>query len=97
MVTRAKLLAGLSYLGILCFVPLMFGRGDRFVNFHARQGLVIWIWGVVSLIVLPLPFGRLFFSLSSTTILVFSLIGVASVALGNTWKLPIVSDLADRL
>ncbi len=97
MITREKLMAGLSYLGVLCFVPLMFGRGDPFTHFHSRQGLVLWIWGVVALFLFPLPLGRVFFSFSSTAILVFSVVGLVSVALGRTWRLPLVYELAKKL
>ncbi len=97
MISRNKLMAGLSYLGVLCFVPLMFGRGDPFTHFHSRQGLVLWIWGVIALFIFPLPFGRFFFSFSSTVILVFSLVGLVSVALDRTWRLPVVGDLAEKL
>ena len=97
MITRTKLMAGLSYLGVLCFVPLLFGKGDEFTHFHSRQGLVLWIWGVVALFLFPLPFGRVFFSVSSTAILVFSVIGLVSVVLGRTWRLPLVNELASKL
>ena len=96
MTIRTKLLAALSYLGVLCFVPLLFGRGDSFTDFHSRQGLVLWIWGVAALFLFPLPFGRVFFSFSSTAILVFSVIGLVSVALGRTWRLPVVHELAAK-
>ena len=97
MTIRTKLMAGLSYLGVLCFVPLMFGRGDAFTHFHSRQGLVLWIWGIVALFLFPLPFGRVLFSFSSTAILVFSVIGLVSVALGRAWRLPLVQELATKL
>ena len=97
MTIRTKLMAGLSYLGVLCFVPLMFGRGDAFTHFHSRQGLVLWIWGIVALFLFPLPFGRVLFSFSSTAILVFSVIGLVSVALGRAWRLPLVHELATKL
>ena len=97
MITRTKMMAALSYLGVLCFVPLLFGRGDAFTHFHSRQGLVHWIWGVVALFLCPLPFGRIFFSFSSTAILVFSVIGLVSVLLGQAWRLPLVYELAKKL
>lgn len=41
-----KLLPLLSYLGPFCFIPLILGK-DRFTNFHARQGLRLFIWGAI--------------------------------------------------
>ncbi len=94
---RSRLLAALSYLGILCFVPLLFSRGDRFVDFHARQGLVIWAWGVLALFSLVIPGFHWFFAFSSSVIAVLSFIGVVSAVLLQTWKFPLIGDIADRL
>lgn len=94
---RTKLAAGCSYLGILCFIPLLGERDDRFIQFHARQGLVIWLWGLVSLLLLPSPFGQSFFAFSATGILAFSIFGVISIALGKTWQLPLVFEIAELL
>jgi uncharacterized membrane protein len=90
-------MAALSYLGILCFIPLLRGGNDRFIHFHARQGLVIWMWGVIALFLMPLPFGRFVFNFSSTAILIFSVFGLVSVMLGQSWRLPLVHELAKKL
>ena len=96
MTTRTRIVAALSYLGILCFVPLVIGRGNHFIQFHSRQGLVIWLWGVVTLILFPFPLGHLLFTFSSFFILILSAIGVVSVLLGQTWRLPLVYELAEK-
>ncbi|CAH2598658.1 Magnetosome protein MamF [Rhodovastum atsumiense] len=96
--TRPILLAIMSYLGILCFIPLLFGNRSPFVQFHARQGLVIWAWGVLALMALSLPgFGGWFFHFSANLILILSVAGVISVLLGKTWKFPLIYDLAAKL
>ncbi len=94
---RSRLLAALSYLGILCFVPLLFGRDDPFVGFHARQGLVIWAWGVLALFTLVIPGLGWFFTFSSSVITILSFIGVVSAVLLQSWKFPLVGDIAERL
>jgi len=94
---RSRVMAGLSYLGILCFVPLLFNRDDGFVAFHARQGLVIWGWGVLALFSLGIPGFGWFFRFSSSLIMMACLIGLVSVLLRKSWKLPLVGDLAERL
>ena len=94
---RARLLAGFSYLGILCFLPLLLNRNDPFVSFHARQGLVIWIWGVLALFTLGLPGFGWFFRFSASLITTLSLVGLLSVALRKTWKFPLIHDLAEKL
>ena len=38
----------LSYLGILVLVPIFLVKRSRFARFHANQGLVLLIAGIVS-------------------------------------------------
>ena len=95
---RTTVMAALSYLSVLCFVPLLVDRDDEFVYFHAKQGLVIWIWGVLALFALHVPvLGKWIFGFSSMGVLVFSLLGLVSVVFQRAWKLPVVSWVADRI
>ncbi|CAK0757199.1 Magnetosome protein MmsF [Azospirillaceae bacterium] len=94
---RPRLMAALSYLGILCFVPVLFGREDPFVQFHARQGIVIWAWSVLALMSLSLPGLGWFFHFSSSFIVIMSAIGLLSVFLRQTWQFPLIHDLAKKL
>lgn len=93
-----RFLAILSYLGILCFVPLLKGRGDEFVYFHARQGLVLWIMGVFALFALAIPgIGRPLCHASLIIVLAFSVIGVISASLNRAWKLPLVHPISNHI
>ncbi|MBF0626528.1 MAG: hypothetical protein HQL82_17210 [Magnetococcales bacterium] len=95
---RSLFMALISYLGILCLVPLFVNDGDEFVNFHARQGMVLWIWSVLAILSLHLPvIGAFFFSSSVIFILMFSTLGMLSVVLTRAWKLPFVGQMAARL
>jgi len=95
---KPLVMAAFSYLGILCFVPLMRSQDDEYVQFHAKQGLVLWMWAVVSMFVLEIPgLGKWFFGFSSMLVLVLSVAGLASVALRRAWKLPLVGYVADRI
>ncbi|MBI5144164.1 MAG: zinc ribbon domain-containing protein, partial [Candidatus Omnitrophica bacterium] len=42
-VLEGKPFAILSYLWILCLVPLILKKENRFAMFHAKQGLVLFI------------------------------------------------------
>lgn len=95
---RSRLMALMSYLGILCFVPLLSSTDDEFVCFHARQGLVIWMWGVIAVFALHVPgIGKWFFSFSAFAVVIFSVIGVIAVSLNRAWKLPFIHSLASRI
>lgn len=93
----SKTMACMSYLGILALVPLVLNRDDDYVRFHARQGVVIWMWEVLALYALVIPGGRLFFSISSLLCFVLSVTGVAAVLLGRAWKFPLVGKWAESI
>ncbi|MBF0471715.1 MAG: hypothetical protein HQL48_10125 [Gammaproteobacteria bacterium] len=95
---RMRIMALMSYLGVLVFVPLVMNRDDQYVNFHARQGLVIWIIGIVAIFVLYLPgLGKLLFSFLAMMVMIYSFIGIISVLFTKAWKLPIIYDLSTKL
>ncbi len=95
---RSYILGVMSYMGVLCFVPLVTNSDDEFVRFHARQGLIIWIWSVLAVMALYLPgLGKVIFSMSAMGVLVISIIGVVSVVFSKVWKLPVIHNLASKL
>ncbi|MBF0626018.1 MAG: hypothetical protein HQL82_14575 [Magnetococcales bacterium] len=88
---RQTLMSLFSYMSILCLIPLLVNREDPFIDFHARQGLVLWIWSVISVFALLLPgYGPFFSSISALAITVFSMVGMLSVILGKRWPLPVI-------
>ena len=95
---QSRFMAVLSYLGVLCLVPLIFSRDDEYVNFHARQGLILWVWSVLAIFSLHVPIiGPFFFSSSVFFITVLALVGLLSVLLSRMWHLPIVKMFAYKL
>ncbi len=42
-----KLMAVLSYLGILVLIPIFAAKESKFARFHANQGLVLWIAALI--------------------------------------------------
>nr|CRH04711.1 Magnetosome protein MmsF. MamF-like protein [Candidatus Magnetococcus massalia] len=95
---RSRIMAMLSYLGILCLVPLIFNQSDEYVDFHARQGIVLWTWGVLSILALHVPVvGPFFFSFSAMVIGLLSLVGLVSVLLSRAWRIPGIGVIATKL
>ena len=94
----SRTLAVMSYLGVLSLVPLVMNRNDSYVQFHARQGVVLWMWEVLAIYTLLVPaVGQFFFRISSIACLLLSVAGVLSVLLGRAWKFPVIGDWATRL
>lgn len=96
--TGTQVVAAMSYLGILALVPLVLGRVDPFIRFHARQGVILWIWEVLAVFGLVVPvIGRVFFQVSGLICFVLSVLGLIAVFLGRAWRFPFVGQLADKL
>jgi fumarate reductase subunit D len=93
-VSEDKLLAALSYLGILVLIPLLLRRNDPYVRFHAKQGLVILIGEIVAVVagIWLTVIGNLLFVL----MLIASVLGFINALQGKQWKIPGVGQLAEK-
>lgn len=92
-VKENKAVAILSYIGILCLVPLLAKKESKFAQFHAKQGLVLFVVEIIGMFLVPL-FGL--GALINLVALIFSIIGIVNVAGGKMSKLPLVGDLAEK-
>jgi uncharacterized membrane protein len=52
IIEEGKIFALLAYLGILCLVPLLAKKDNKFAYFHAKQGLVLFITEIILMFVL---------------------------------------------
>lgn len=102
-VTGEQILFGiLSYLGILVIIPLLMKKDDKFVYFHAKQGLVwliftIAVW-IVAFIIGFVPFiGWLISILLWLGVLAIFIVLVVKVVTGEMWELPILGEYAKKL
>jgi len=90
-----KMYAVLSYVSIFCIVPLIFKKNNAFVLSHGRQGLVIFVAEVATLvlsIVLPWVFRPLLFILFAC-----SLWGMVMAIRGQDVELPIIASIAEKI
>lgn len=80
----------LSYIGILCLIPLLSKKDSKFAQFHAKQGVIIFIAMIFSAI----PVIGWLLALVG---LVLAIMGLVSVSKGEMKPLPIVGDLAKKI
>ncbi len=94
-VLDGKMYALLSYLSILCIIPLILKKKNPFVLSHGKQGLVLFVAEVgifIVAIMFPLLYGPLMFCL-----LVLSFWGIIAVLRGQTVRLWLAADIADKI
>ncbi len=94
-VTDGKIFAVLSYLSILCIIPLALKKDNRFVLEHGKQGLVLFVIEVAVLIV-SIIFPWLF-KLGMFLSGLFSFVGIIHVLKGEYVSFPIISKIADQI
>jgi uncharacterized membrane protein len=84
-----KLWGVLAYLGVLVLIPLFLKKDSEFVQFHAKQGLLILIGWIIAYF----PFGFIFWIAS----FVLSVMGIVSVLQGEKKELPLIGELAAKI
>jgi fumarate reductase subunit D len=93
-----KIMLVLSYLGILCLIPLLTVKDSDYVKWHAKQGLVLGIGiFVVSFILMFIPIvGQIASCLLFVGWLVAAIMGIMKALSGVRWRIPVIADLADK-
>lgn len=102
-----RALAILSYFPILWIIPLKAKKDSLFVQFHARQGAVLfflWLIAVIVVFVLAIflsaaapIISTIIFAvgaIASFVYLVLAIIGILKVSLGERYRMPVVADVA---
>jgi len=89
--------AALSYLWILALVPLLFKRDREFVQFHAKQGFLLFVTEVAISMVAVVPLlGWLVGFVGWIAAIIFSFIGLLAALTGRRWEMPILGEYAKR-
>ncbi|MGA7616561.1 MAG: DUF4870 domain-containing protein [Thermoanaerobaculia bacterium] len=99
----------LSYLGILALIPLLVRKDDREVQWHAKNGLAMFIAYFVVMIVLwilewvfrsgcvigaALGFINCIVGIGYLVVIIM---GIVKATKGERFRLPVVSDFADKM
>jgi uncharacterized membrane protein len=95
-ILEGKVFAFLSYLSILCIIPLLFKKENPFVLKHGKQGLILFL-GEVGVFIIHIILGLWILRLGMFIFGVLSFIGLIASLQGREADLPIVSKLADSI
>lgn len=103
-VAQNKVMAILSYFGILVLVPVFAAKESKYARFHANQGLALFIceagysvvYGIIrnvlNAVSYHLSFITSILSLVYVAFFVLWIIGVVNAASGKAKKLPVIGD-----
>ncbi|MDP2653941.1 MAG: hypothetical protein Q8Q08_07920 [Candidatus Omnitrophota bacterium] len=94
-ILEGKVIAILSYLPVLCIIPLVLKKENPFVLYHGRQGLVIFT-AEVGVFVFSIPFSWIL-PVGMFVLLLISFIGIIAVLKGQYVEFPLVTKLAQKI
>lgn len=87
----------LAYIGPLVIIPYLTAKGDPFVKFHIKQGLVLFVielvlWVIASMFWFLLPFVPLL----QLAVFILSVVGIVNVVHKKEKPLPLVGSYAEH-
>ena len=94
-VEKNKMMGILAY--IIFFIPLLAAKESKFAMYHANQGLVLFLLGVVvSIVGSIIPFLGWFIILpiGSLLVIVLAIIGIINASKGEMKPLPVVGKIS---
>lgn len=89
-----KLMAALSYVGVLCFVPLIFMKRSRYAQENAKQGVVLLLAWIVGMLVFWFP---LFGQLAWIVLLIVDVVAFLKCLNGEFWEIPIIGQYRSKV
>ena len=90
----SRLYAAMAYLSVLVFVPWLLRRDDPFVNWHIRQGIIVFVVSIFSLVMAAwwATMGGLLF----LVVLVGDVVALVMALQGRRWKIPLLGSLVGK-
>lgn len=93
-----KVLAVISYLGILCLIPLLLKKDSPFAQFHGKQGLILFLAWVIFRVVMIIPVLGWFVGLLGVLMcLILAITGMVNAFRGEMKELPWIGHYAAKL
>lgn len=97
-IQEGKFFAVISYISFLCVVTMLLKKHNRFAIYHAKHGLVIFVFEVACFVLSIIPFfGWLIKTFGTVIFILVSLWGVLQALMGNFCKIPVVSKVAHKI
>jgi uncharacterized membrane protein len=88
-----KVIAALSYLGLLVLVPLLAKKDSPFCQFHAKQGLVLLVaWVIIGAVSIIPILGWIIGILGSIFLFACFIIGILNALTGEIKELPLIGQ-----
>ena len=92
-VEQNKGMAAIGYIGILFLIPLLAKKDSPFAQYHAKQGMVLFIFEIAASILSFIPVVGWVLPIAG---LVLFIIGLMNALGGKKEPLPVIGQFADK-
>ncbi|MDP3899736.1 MAG: DUF4870 domain-containing protein [bacterium] len=96
-IEKNKVVSALSYIFILCLIPLLLKQTSPYAQFHARQGLTItvaffifWVIGIIPIL------GWMVAFFGNIALIIISILGVIKTLDGKAWEIPFIYEWSKK-
>ena len=97
-VEEGKSWAAIAYLGILFLIPLLAKKDNDFAQYHARQGMVLFIGYVIVSFVGMIPFlGWIVSGIAWLLLFILFIMGLINALGGKKKPLPIIGQWGENM
>lgn len=93
---ETRMAAVMAYVPFLCFIPLLNMRHNKDAVFHARQGVVLFMIELLAVLFLIDGLSDFIFRAVLVVAAGFSAAGIYFALQGRKYRLPFISDVADK-
>lgn len=94
-----KVMAAISYIWVISIIMLLTKKDNEFIQFHAKQGLVLFIISTaVWIISIPFMFVLIFVNwIVYLALFIAVVVGFIKAYNGERYRIPVVADIADKI
>jgi len=96
-IQEGKFFAVISYISFLCIITLLLKKDNKFALYHAKQGLVIFVFEVACFILSAIPILGLIGIVALCALGLISLWSILQTLMGNFHRVSLISDIADKV
>jgi uncharacterized membrane protein len=97
-IQEGKFFAIISYISFFCIVSLVLKKDNKFALYHAKHGLVLFVFEVAAFILSVIPvLGFLIRVLGLIVFTLVSLWGILQAMMGKSERIPVLSDIASKV
>ena len=94
-----RVIAALSYIWVLVLIPLLTKKDNEYCQFHAKQGLLLFIGSFVVMVLgmIPILGWLIILPLGWLAILILSILGIINALQGKKWEMPYLGKYAEKI